>query len=315
MIKVSVVMATYNHEKYIEKALDSVIRQKCDFEYEILVGDDASKDSTGSIVRAYSEKYPDKIRAFVRVKNLGAVPNIVDLVNNAKGEYVAFLEGDDFWIDDEKLQKQISFLDEHKDFAACFGKCIVVDENNDRQEDYEKYIPFFLGDEFTANDLEQYYLPGQTATAVYRVSAFKNLERLSKKDKRIFPRCPVIDRFLVLAILSQGRIKSMPDTFAAYRYVLSKSSGSWSSKHDSYSFRNIIAFLYGLKELERVAKRLGINICFDERRRGEFAKVADYKGKMSILTIDIIRFFIWLWYKDKKDLYKFVKERHGKNNA
>lgn len=310
MEKVSVIVATYNQEKYIEKTLNSIVSQKCSFAYEVLVGDDASKDNTGTIVREFAKKYPDRIHAIVREKNLGAFRNIYDLVKSAKGEYIAFVEGDDYWIDEAKLQKQVDFLDDHKDFAACFGRCIVVDENDERQSDYESYIPFFNRDEFLAKDLEDYYMPGQTATAVYRTTALKNLEQIAIKDKRVIPRCPLIDRFLVLAILSQGRIKSFDEVFAAYRYVLDKSSGSWSSKHDTFSLVNVIFFLYGMKELERVGDRLGIKICFDERRKSEFAKVAMYKGQMPIIAIQIIRFFIWLWVKDKKGFYKYIRDRH-----
>ncbi|WP_049945047.1 glycosyltransferase [Butyrivibrio sp. AC2005] len=310
LVKASVVVATYNHEKYIAKTLESIVMQECTFDYEVLVGDDASKDKTGAIVNEYAQKYPDKIRAFLRKKNLGAFRNIHNLVKSAKGEYIAFVEGDDYWLDDRKLQKQIDFLENNPDFAACFGRCIVVDENDERQKDFEKYMPFFSKEEYTSQDLEDYYLPGQTATAVYRTESLHNLEKLAKKDKRVIPRCPMVDIFLVLAILSQGRIKTMDEVLSAYRYVLRKGSGSWSSKHDGFSLINVIFFLYGMKELERVGKLLGINICYDERRKSEFAKVAMYKGQMPIIAIQIIRFFIWLWYQNKKDFYRFIRDRH-----
>ena len=311
-VKVSVVVATYNQERYIGKTLDSIVSQNCDFKYEVLVGDDASKDRTGDIVREYEKKYPDKIKAIVREQNFGPTKNIVDLCERAKGEYVAFLEGDDFWIDECKLRKQVDFLDSHRDYVASFGRHIVVDENDERNEEIERYIPRFDGGEYTAKDFEAYLLPGQTATAMYRMESFVRLKELVKNNKKILPRMPVIDRFLVLGILSQGRIDTSKETYAAYRYILAKGSGSWSSKNDFFSFRNMLLFLYGLKEMERVGRLLSVDICFDERRKYEFSKVADYKGKMSIITINFIRFVIWLWYKDKKDFNAFLKERHAK---
>ncbi len=310
MTKVSVLLPTYNQEKYIEKALESIVKQKTDFEFEVLVGDDASKDSTGKIVEEYGKHYPDIIKPIIRKRNLGAFKNFFDLFNRAAGEYLAFLEGDDYWIDENKLQKQVDFLDSNQDYAAVFGRNIVVDENNIRQSEIEKWIPAFTGGDYTSLDYENYLLPGQTATAMYRKDVLLSLMKAVQNNKKIMPRVPVIDRFLILGILSFGKIHTMPDTFAAYRYILDKSSGSWSSKNDYYSLKNVVFYLYSLKEMERVGKHLGLEICFDKRRWYEFEKVATYKRKMPFIAINIIRLFIWLWYKDKKNFLELLKERH-----
>lgn len=310
MIKVSIIVATYNHEKYIAKALESIVSQKADFEFEAIVGDDASKDNTAQIITDLANKYPEIIKPVLRKKNLGPFKNFYDLCMRAKGEYIAFLEGDDFWIDDDKLKKQINFLDSNKDYAACFGKCIIVDENDIRQEETEKYTAYFDGGEYTKENLEEYFLPGQTATSVYRKSVIFDLLAQVKKNKKILPKVPIADIFLILGVLSKGRIRTHKDRYAAYRYIIKKGSGSWSSKHDNYSLLNVIFFLYCMKELERVGKILGVNICFDEKRKYEFSKVADYKGQIPLIAINIIRFFIWIWYKDKKDFSRFMKERH-----
>ncbi len=310
MCKVSVLVATYNQEKYIAKTLQSVANQKTDFEYEVIVGDDASKDSTGKIVEEFGKKYPDIIRPVVREKNIGAYRNFLDLLGRAKGEYLALLEGDDYWIDEEKLQKQVTFLDSHPDHVAVFGKRIVIDENDDRNEEAEKYIPYFRGGEYTSRDYEEYILPGQTATSMYRKDTVFRLMDTFRKNKKIMPRVPVVDCFLVLGIMSFGKIYTLSDYLAAYRYILDKNSGSWSSKNDYYSVRNMLFYLYGMKEMERVGKHLGIELNFDKRRWYEFEKVAGYKGKMSILSINLIRFFIWLWYRDKKNFLTLLKDRH-----
>ena len=147
--KVSVVIATYNQEKYIRHTLESVVNQKTNFEFEALVGDDCSTDGTAAVVREFAEKYPDIIVPFIREKNLGMGGNTADLVFRTSGEYVAFIEGDDYWIDDYKLQKQVDFLDSHQDYVACFGLCQIVDENEVRQPDREQYSGFMKegGDE------------------------------------------------------------------------------------------------------------------------------------------------------------------------
>lgn len=312
MKRVSVILATYNQEKYIGKAIDSILSQRTNFEFEVIVGDDCSKDTTGLIVKEYGDKYPDIIEPIIRTKNLGAFRNFKDLISRSKGEYIALLEGDDYWVDEYKLQKQVDFLDANQDYAAVFGKRIIVDENNNRQENYEKWIPYFDGGVYTAQDYERYILPGQTATSMYRKSVVERLLGIVKNNKRIIPRIPVVDCFFVLGILSLGKIYTLQDCVAAYRYILDKDSGSWSSKNDYYNVRNVIFYLYGMKEMERVGRLLGVDLDFDKRRWYEFEKAADYKGKISFYGINTIRFFIWLWYKDKKSFHKLLIKRHRK---
>ncbi|MBE5825472.1 MAG: glycosyltransferase family 2 protein [Butyrivibrio sp.] len=311
MIKVSVVLATYNHEKYIEKAISSTVQQKCNFEYEVLVGDDASTDNTGSIVRQLAGENPGIVNGIVRERNLGAAKNIMDLIKRARGKYIAFLEGDDYWIDEYKLQKQVDFLDSHPDYVASFGRSIVIHETDERDEDYEQYFPWIQEGEYTVSDMNKYLIPGQTATAMYRKQSFLELLSDVKKDWRLMPRVPVVDRFLILGMMSKGKIFTMADNLAVYRFILDTESGSWSSKHEKYSLFNAIYLLYGLKEMERIGKRLNMQLCFDEMRNIQFSKVAEYKGQMPIIVIDIIRFFIWLWYKDKRKFIEFIKERHS----
>ncbi len=312
MKKVSVIVATYNHEKYIGKALESIVSQETDFEIEALVGDDASKDGTGKIVEEYGRSYHNIIKPIIRRKNLGAFKNILDLIKRAEGEYIAFLEGDDYWIDEHKLQKQIDFLDNNRDFVASFGISYVVDENDNRHEETEQYVNLLKGNEYTVSDFNEYFMPGQTATAVYRRRSLVELLERTKKDKRLMPRGPVFDRFLVLGVLSLGRIHNSQEYYAAYRYVLNKESGSWSSKNDYYSLKNVIFFIYGLKEMERIGKLLDLDVNFDKRRLYEFRKAGEYKKKMPILLVDMIRFFVWIGYRDKREFHRLLIERHKK---
>lgn len=312
MIRVSVIIATYNQERYIAKAIESVICQKCDFEYEVLIGDDASNDGTGEIVRKYADENPELISGIVRNKNLGPTKNFMDLFSRAKGEYIALLEGDDYWTDDKKLNKQVCFLDSHPEYVASFGRCIIVDENGCRDGTREKYMTWIPGGEYTVRDVNEFLIPGQTATVMYRKAAIVELLGDIKRDRRIMPRVPVLDFFLILGILSKGKIYTLQDELAAYRYVMAKDSGSWSSKNDFFSFRNVIFFLYRLKEMERIGKLLGMELDYDNRRWHEFEKVAEYKGELPFVAVNVIRFFIWLWYRDKKEFNRLFRERHRK---
>ena len=125
----SVLMITYNQEKFIAQALDSVLMQEVDFAYEIVIGDDCSSDSTRSILLDYQQKFPDRIRLLLPEKNQGAMRNFVSVLKACQGEYVATLEGDDFWTCPYKMQNQVDFLASQPDFVMCFTNSLIVDED------------------------------------------------------------------------------------------------------------------------------------------------------------------------------------------
>ncbi|HKR82357.1 MAG TPA: glycosyltransferase [Candidatus Saccharimonadales bacterium] len=132
--KVSVVTVCYNQEKYIEAALKSFVMQKTDFPFEVIVSDDCSTDKTPQIIKRYAEKYPDIIKPVLRKKNLGVVKNNIEAIKATTGTYVALCEGDDFWTDPEKLQRQADFLDTHSDYAVCFHPVRVFFEGDVQPE-------------------------------------------------------------------------------------------------------------------------------------------------------------------------------------
>lgn len=119
---ISVIVLTFNQEKTIGRALDSVLSQITDADFEIIVGDDASTDSTGEICEKYQKAYPDKIRYIRREKNLGVVKNYFDCVAKARGKYIADCAGDDYWSDPEKLERQFKFLETHPEVALVSGE-------------------------------------------------------------------------------------------------------------------------------------------------------------------------------------------------
>jgi len=119
-MKVSVHMLTYNHEKYIAQAIESVLMQELSFDYEIVIGEDCSTDNTREIVFHYHKKHPNKIRLLLHERNIGAISNHIQVLKACHGEYIAFLEGDDYWTSPHKLQKQVDYLDVHPDHSACF---------------------------------------------------------------------------------------------------------------------------------------------------------------------------------------------------
>ena len=121
-MKVSVLMITYNHEKFIAQAIESVLMQNVDFDYEIVIGEDCSTDHTREIVTGYEKKYPGKIRVLLSEKNLGMLRNYARTFNACRGQYIAVLDGDDYWSSPYKLKKQVYFLDTHPECSGCFHK-------------------------------------------------------------------------------------------------------------------------------------------------------------------------------------------------
>jgi glycosyltransferase involved in cell wall biosynthesis len=128
-MKVSVDLLTYNHEKFIAHALDSILMQQVDFDYEIVIGEDCSTDNTRNIVIDYQKRHPDKIRLLLHEKNVGSINNDIQVLKTCQGEYIAWLEGDDYWTSPHKLRKQVEYLDKHQGCSACFHPVTVFYEN------------------------------------------------------------------------------------------------------------------------------------------------------------------------------------------
>jgi glycosyltransferase involved in cell wall biosynthesis len=127
----TVCIITYNHEKFIKQALDSVLNQITDFEWVILIADDFSNDNTRKIIAEYKEKYQDKIQLLLQEKNVGPAQNFTDLIKKPNSKYIAYLEGDDYWIDKHKLQEQINFLEINQNFSLVHTNVIALENGEE----------------------------------------------------------------------------------------------------------------------------------------------------------------------------------------
>jgi glycosyltransferase involved in cell wall biosynthesis len=125
----SVCIITYNHEKYIRDAIEGVLMQKVNFSYEIIIADDYSTDNTRKIILEYKEKYPELFKLVFQIKNVGPAQNWLDLLSMSKSNYIAYFEGDDFWIDEFKLQKQIDFLEGNIDYGLTYTNSAILQNN------------------------------------------------------------------------------------------------------------------------------------------------------------------------------------------
>src|SRR3989442_14564986 len=128
-MKLSVCLITYNHERFITQALESALAQKTNFEFEIVVGEDCSADHTRQILVEYQQRYPNTIRWMLPGKNLGPNRNFARTLQAWRGQYIALLEGDDYWIFPRKLQEQGNFLDWHAECAIYFHALRVFQEH------------------------------------------------------------------------------------------------------------------------------------------------------------------------------------------
>lgn len=241
-MKVSVAIITFNQAKFIGKAIESALMQQTNFDFEILVGDDFSNDGTREIIQDYAQRYPNKVVPVLHPRNLGknGLFNTLETYKLAKGEYLAAFDGDDYWTNPLKLQKQVDFLDANPDFVCCYHNALVTHE--DGSPSYNVNPP----DQAAVTTLDD--LIGVKEIWFMATSAvmFRN----------VLPDPPAwvlesnsgdIPRYILLAKI--GKIGYLPDVMSVYR----KNHGGMSfvdSEADANFLNNRIAMYKGIdKEL------------------------------------------------------------------
>lgn len=230
-MEVSICCETYNHEKYIENAIESFINQKTKFQYEILIHDDASQDKTTEILKKFEKKYPDKIKVIYQKENQYSKGNrrifLTELLSKARGKYIALCEGDDYWIDELKLQKQYDLMENMQDITCCVHRTIIVDEKGNATENTiprgEVQQGRIEGKEFIRKTIinDNHYF--HTSSYFFR----KNLclDLMEKLPKFLYIS-PVGDRAMLFYLALKGDLYYLQEAMSAYRIF---SIGSWSS--------------------------------------------------------------------------------------
>lgn len=220
-MKLSIVVAVYNHERYIEQAINSILEQNISFSYEVLIADDCSTDGSRNILKNIEKMCPNNYIFIYRDKNIGVEANFKDLYSRMQGEYFIVLEGDDFWIDKNKLETQLDFLENHPNYIACCHDTCVVDENGKR---LDLVYPSIHKKNYSFRDFEHGLLPGQTTTIMSR-NYFNN----KKIDTSLlFKPYYAGDRRRTFMMAVNGKIYHMNCAMSAYRYVI-KSGSSFSA--------------------------------------------------------------------------------------
>lgn len=277
---VSISMVTYNHEAYIAQAIEGVLMQKTDFQYELVIGEDCSLDNTRKICIEYKEKYPDKIKLLLPAKNLGITQNFLAIMQACSGKYIAQCDGDDFWTDSQKLQKQVDILEQNEQYTICMhdSTCYREAENSYKKEPPPSYLVSGNdGFEFTYAEWAKIWF-GNTLTWLYRKDRLPNNMHDVTSKYHIF-----IDMHLLHYIMNDNSLGYyLKDDMATYRIHF---KGVWSGKNRENQLKTDIKY-YG------------------QIYRYEKDKVSRYKLQQAIFHL------LYFFYKEKryfKCCYSFIQ--------
>ena len=207
-MKVSVAMATYQHERFLAQAIESVLMQETSFDFELVIGEDCSPDRTREVAISFKEKHPGKVRLLLQKRNVGLTHNLSETVTACTGEYVAWLEGDDYWTSPHKLQRQADYLDSNRDCAWCFTRADVVDEGGtvlDVPPAVRTVKPKYTLEEY----LSRIFQP-RACTVMFR-------HRLFDRFPDWFYPLPTADMPLHVLNAQHGDIGFVDEVMAAYR--------------------------------------------------------------------------------------------------
>ena len=271
---ISIICNTYNQEKYIAQALDSFLMQKVSVPFEVLVHDDASTDGTADVIRKYAEKYPDIIKPIIQTENQYSREGLITYrfqIPRAQGKYLAFCEGDDYWIDSNKLQKQYDYMEANSECSACCHAYDMVDvagklieHRNDWTNDTDIPLPKFLD-----NQLE---IP-QLATFFVRKEILKGFSG-------IYLGARANDMVLRIFCAANGNIHYFDKNMSAYRRFV---EGSWTMRIGqdiekmAKGISAYIPFLEQLDEATGLKYHNEIEIAIDKRRYQTAWLLNDYR--------------------------------------
>jgi len=238
-MKLSVAIVAYNQDRFIGQAIESVLAQRVNFDYEIVIGEDCSTDYTRAVVLDLHRRYPDRIVPILRERNIGALRNLESTLTVCRGKYLAILEGDDYWTSVDKIQKQVDFLEAHPDCAISCHRVRFLDETRAVEAEIFPSLP---AGRYTIKDL----LKGNfvmTCSAVLRLDQCGPLPTcFSTMRVGDWPRSVLAAR--------RGNIELMDEIMAVYRV---HSGSMWSS----------MSHLERYEECSQMLKALDKYLCFE----------------------------------------------------
>lgn len=228
-IMVSICCAVYNHEKYLRKCLEGFLQQKTNFKFEILIHDDASTDNSTEIIREYEKRYPDIIKPIYQTENQfsqGARIGWEFQYPRANGKYIALCEGDDYWCDEMKLQRQFDEMEKNENASICVHTVRHIKEDGALLDTQNPADPIeqntLYGAEAIKTIVDYGMYPFQTSSFFFRMSYIKDVIERNLPD--FMQISPVGDVPLLLYLASKGEIIYIPEVMSCYRL---QSAGSW----------------------------------------------------------------------------------------
>lgn len=226
--KINVVITTFNHEKFIEQCINSILMQKGNFNIEILVGDDCSIDNTKTILERYQEEFPQLIKTLPSTVNLGITRNLKRCFEACDGDYIAICEGDDYWIDQYKLQKQLDRLEMNRNLSMCFSEILLYYENTNEYVPHNEVIKLDKN-QITSEDLIGYNYIGNFSCCMYRNSTIRKL------PEALFDLYAV-DWIINIVCGGIGEIGYLPEFMSVYRL---HEAGAWTGRTQTEKLREL----------------------------------------------------------------------------
>lgn len=274
---VSICCLVYNHEPYLRECFDGFLAQKTNFDFEVLIHDDASTDGTVDIIREYESKYPDIIKPIYQTENQYSKGVKVSATFNfprAKGKYIAMCEGDDYWTDPLKLQKQVDFLESHQDYVMCSHHFITYNQSTkELGNDWNAHI-----DKDLSFDLNYFIQPStwitQPLTLLFRKECLDLNKYLLYKDAK--------DITFIYHLLTSGKGMFLKDNMGIYRI---HSGGVWAGVNKNLQNESDFKAKIGIYKIER-------SYISARYLRGQFAKyisrlwmLSEWKLMMTVFKI------------------------------
>lgn len=208
--KISCHIITYNQKEYISQCIEGVLMQKTNFSFEIIIGDDNSTDGTREIITEYARKYPDLIKLNLREVRGEGIPgkqNFLTTLTMCTGEYISLCDGDDYWTDPLKLQKQVDFLEANPEYVLCFHQVSILNSNGEIVDDFITKVP---------ENYETIEILAQLGNYIHTPSVvFRNINKAFPFE---FQHSPIGDYFLYMMLAEHGKLKCFEEKMAIYRY-------------------------------------------------------------------------------------------------
>lgn len=276
--KVSVVVVTHNHEAYLAQALDSILMQEVTFSYELIVGEDGSTDQTRRILEAYHQRYPALIRPIYQSGTVGPGANAQACLAACRGQYLAPLEGDDYWTNPHKLQAQVDWLDAHPDYVFCFDH---LDKLTDMPGQAAVRTPMPIEDE----ERTVFYFADFFRRSVPHIGTVVLRNVIPRLPDWLFTVYP-IDTPLLILYAEHGKTKRLPGVNSVYREHAggswSQSAYQWRARKYADMFSNMQKHYLGTRHEAFVTRAYGkmyLTLSYESISHGDLALAHHYLGQ------------------------------------